>query len=137
ATKIAQKERRIVLVGVEPDYPATGFGYIKKGQVFDDENFVFNVDSFKEKPDYATAQHYVQSGDYLWNSGYFIGSIDVFLEKMKQKNPLLHKTYTVLSEFSNNQALYKKTYQNPTEDTIDYALIEKLDDSLVVPASFD
>ena len=64
-----------MLVGVEPDYPATGFGYIQKDDLFDAESFVFNVHSFKEKPDFETAQEYVKSGNYLWNCGYFVGSL--------------------------------------------------------------
>src|SRR5207245_2960678 len=68
----SKKYGRIVLVGVEPDYPATGFGYIQKDKLLDEGLFIFNVDSFKEKPDFETACKYLASGNYLWNCGYFV-----------------------------------------------------------------
>jgi mannose-1-phosphate guanylyltransferase/mannose-6-phosphate isomerase len=136
ATRVSQKENKIVLVGVEPDHPATGFGYIQKDGVFDEENFVFNVDSFKEKPDYDTAQKYVQSGEYLWNCGYFVGSVKTFMDEMEEHNPNLLKSFRKLSE-AKTQKEYSTHYLSLKNDTIDYALIEKVQDLLVVPASFD
>lgn len=134
ATKTSEKNHRIVLVGVEPDYPATGFGYIKKNGIFDEESFVFNVDCFKEKPAYDLAQEYVQSGEYLWNCGYFVASIDTFQQAMKQHAPNLLKSLNDLSTAGKD---YQAQYLKLKSDTIDYALIEKVDDLLVVPASFD
>lgn len=136
ASKVSKKENKIVLVGIEPDYPATGFGYIKKDGIYDEENFVFKVDSFKEKPDYSTAQKYVQSGEYLWNSGYFVGSVATFIERMKKHSPKLHQAYLELQQTKTAEE-YSKAYLQLENDTIDYALIEKVDDLLVVPASFD
>lgn len=82
AEQASSQSRRIVLVGVEPDHPATGFGYIEKGEIFDEEHFVYSVKSFKEKPAFEIAKQYFDSGNYLWNGGYFVGSINTF----KQKN---------------------------------------------------
>ena len=79
ADAIARKEERIVLIGVEPDYPATGFGYIKKGKLLSEEPYVYNVDSFKEKPNYSVANEYFKNGSYLWNCGYFVGTLSTFL----------------------------------------------------------
>lgn len=136
AGEASAKEGRIVLVGVEPDYPATGFGYIQKDEVFDEKSFVFNVDSFKEKPDHDTAQEYVKSGNYLWNCGYFVGSLNTFLEKMKSHAPALHENYEALKAAQDEDA-YREVYLGFENDTIDYALIEKVDDLLVAPAAFD
>lgn len=132
----SRKDSRIVLVGVEPDHPATGFGYIEKGDIFDEESFVYNVRAFKEKPDHELAQQYVQSGNYLWNCGYFVGSINTFLNTMKTAAPKLKENYDALAHASNEHAA-NGIYLSFENVAIDYALIEKVRNLLVVPASFD
>lgn len=136
ARDTAAHENRIVLVGVEPDRPATGFGYIKKGHVLDEERFVYNVDSFKEKPDYKTAQEYLDSGDYLWNGGYFVGSVNTFRKTMQRCAPDLNHHYDQLTQAKTAEE-FSEIYLSFENTAIDYALIEKTDDLLVVPAGFD
>lgn len=136
AEEASKAEKRIVLVGVEPDHPAVGFGYIQKDRIFDEESLVYDVDSFKEKPDYDTALEYVKSGKYLWNCGYFVGSVSTFTEIMKTKAPELYKNFEILQNTKTPEK-YKEAYLAFENDTIDYALIEKVDNLLVVPASFD
>ena len=135
ASETSKQTGRIVLVGVEPDYPATGFGYIEKGDLFDEKTFVFNVNSFKEKPDYNTAINYLASGHYLWNCGYFVGSINTFKSAMEQHSSELFGNFHRLNETNSDN--YKDTYLSFESNSIDYALIEKVPDLLVVPASFD
>lgn len=136
ATKTAQTNKRIVLVGVEPDHPAIGFGYIKKGGLHNvDGQLAFQVEAFQEKPNYNTAKKYWQSGEYLWNCGYFVATSQTFVASMKKYAPELHKKYTTLMATKSED--YKKTYLAFSNEAIDYALIEKVDDLLVVPASFD
>lgn len=136
AGEASAKEGRIVLVGVEPDYPATGFGYIQKDGLSDEESFVYNVHSFKEKPEYEVAQEYVKSGNYLWNCGYFVGSLNTFKKHMEKFSPELAKNYETLAATESPEQ-YQETYLAFENNTIDYALIEKVDDLLVVPAAFD
>jgi mannose-1-phosphate guanylyltransferase/mannose-6-phosphate isomerase len=135
AAESSQENGRIVLVGVEPDHPATGFGYIQKDQLLDEDKFVFNVHSFKEKPDHATAQEYVNSGSYLWNCGYFVGSINTFKNTMQADAPALLESYERLHQAQ--PADYENVYLQFESISIDYALIEKVHNLLVVPASFD
>lgn len=135
AESISQKNKRIVLVGAEPDYPATGFGYIQKDGLFDEELFVFNVHSFKEKPSHEVAKKYINSGNYLWNCGNFVGSLSTFLEAMENHSPKLLHEFKKLQ--SANDQDYSKTYLDFENDSIDYALIERVNNLLVVPASFD
>ncbi|MBA3758776.1 NTP transferase domain-containing protein [Candidatus Saccharibacteria bacterium] len=137
ASKVAEKSGRIVLVGVEPDHPVTGFGYIQKGDVYDGENFVFSVDSFKEKPDHQTAQRYLNSGQFLWNCGYFLATHEVFISAMKKHADDLFKNYEELVITDGDKEEFKSAYLGFENEAIDYALIEKVDDLLVVPASFD
>ncbi len=135
AETVAAKENRIVLVGVEPDQPATGFGYIEKGELLDGQAFTYNVSSFKEKPNYATAKTYLKSGSYLWNCGYFLGSLSTFLDSMKKYAPDLADHYQKLLATSPEN--YETVYLSFEPIAIDYALIEKVPDLLVIPATFD
>lgn len=135
ATEVSKEQGKIVLVGVEPDHPATGFGYIQKGEVIDENRFVYAVKSFKEKPEFDVAQQYMSSGNYLWNCGYFVGSTNTFKQKMETFAPDLLKSYQKLADAPETD--YRDTYLGLTSDAIDYALIEKVQDLLVVPASFD
>lgn len=135
ATEVSKRENKIVLIGVEPDYAATGFGYIEKDGLVDEASYVYGVKTFKEKPDFETAKAYLNSGNYLWNCGYFVGSINTFKQKMETFAPELLANFNKLSEA--NEDTYKDVYLSFTSDAIDYALIEKVQDLLVVPASFD
>ncbi len=135
ASQTSLDNGKIVLVGVEPKYPATGFGYIEKSDLEDEEHYVYKVGRFKEKPDFSTAQQYVNSGDYLWNCGYFVGSIDIFKSKMQEFAPELIGSFNKLLEAGD--ASFNDTYLDLESEAIDYALIEKVQDLLVIPASFD
>lgn len=135
AADTSNHEGRIILVGVEPTYAATGFGYIEKGRALKNNSLVYNVDSFKEKPNFNLAKTYLKSGRYLWNCGYFIGSFNTFKKSMSNYAPDLLKSFELL--VSSKEEDYTKTYLELQKDTIDYALIEKIDDLLVTPAYFD
>ncbi len=134
ASDVSKRDERIVLVGIEPDYPATGFGYIQKEQIVHNDLFAYSVKDFKEKPNYETAKKYVYSGNYLWNCGYFVGSIKTFKNAMQKYAPNLADDYNKLLESGDN---YKEVYLGFENTSIDYALIEHVKDLLVVPASFD
>lgn len=135
ATEVSTQQKKIVLVGVEPDYPATGFGYIEKDGLVDEANYVYGVKSFKEKPEFDVATKYLASGHYLWNCGYFVGSVDTFRQKMEANAPDLLANFKALEAASAED--YEQVYLGLESDAIDYALIEKVPDLLVVPASFD
>lgn len=125
-----------MLVGVEPSYPATGFGYIKKDGLVNDEDFVFNVHSFKEKPDFATAESFVRSGKYLWNSGYFIATLNTLRREMTDHAPDMLKRFNELCAFKNYKDV-SEYYLKLENGDINYGLIEKVPELLVVPATFD
>jgi mannose-1-phosphate guanylyltransferase len=135
ASVASRDHNRLVLVGVEPTYPATGFGYIQKGELLESTMLIYSVSSFKEKPDLVTAKKYFESGDYLWNCGYFVGSHKTFLAAMEHHAPDLFDNYRRL--VNSSQADYEPTYLALSPEAIDYALIEKMPDLLVAPATFD
>ena len=112
-----------------------GFGYIKKAKLLSEQPYVYNVDSFKEKPNFNLAKKYISTGDYLWNSGYFVASISVFIESMKNYSKELYSNYEKLNNATKNE--YSSIYLGFESESIDYALIEKVPNLLVIPASFD
>lgn len=136
ASKVSKAESRIVLVGVEPDGPSTAFGYIQKNGLLEKGGLVYNVDSFKEKPEFAIAQEYVKSGNYLWNCGYFVGSLATFKLAMDKHAPDMFKAYNELRTAAKVEK-YEEIYLGLKNAAIDYALIEKVTDLLVLPAAFD
>ncbi len=138
AARISGEYNEITLIGIEPTYPATGFGYIERDGVIDADSGVYNVESFKEKPDYDTAKAYVDSGNYLWNCGYFVGSVNTFLNEMNQSAPDLEASFVTLSAISDvNSQEYKDAYLALDNQVIDIALIEKAKSLAVVSATFD
>lgn len=136
AQNISHKKQQLVLLGVEPDYPSTAFGYIEKGDLIKDQTFSYSVKSFKEKPDFLTAKKYLRSGNYLWNCGYFVGSINIFKNNIQKYAPDLLLNYNKLSKASSKKD-YQDIYSSFESIAIDYALIEKIPNLIVVPASFD
>lgn len=138
AGEVSSGQREIALIGIEPTYPATGFGYIERGDELGGYRSTYEVKSFKEKPDFQTAKQYMKSGNYLWNCGYFVGSVNTFVDIMKRDAPDLLANYEVLVAIDDEHGEeYAKTYLGFENDVIDIALIEKTDSLVVVPASFD
>jgi len=138
AAEASVANNAITLIGIEPTYPATGFGYIERDGEAGGAKDVYKVSSFKEKPDFVTARDYMTSGKYLWNCGYFVGSINTFVNSMKLFTPNLYENYKKLMAIKDDKSKeFEKTYLNLEKDSIDYALIEKVKNLLVVPASFD
>ena len=138
AAEVSSNRHEIALIGIEPTFPATGFGYIKRDGELEEYRGVYNVESFKEKPDFKTAKEYMLAGNYLWNCGYFVGSISTFLSEMEEYAPELKANYDKLVAIKDNSSKeYAKTYLSFKNEVIDVALIEKSKKLVVVPASFD
>lgn len=141
-TWTAQHPENFVLLGVRPLYPETGYGYIHfKKEALDQiaDIGLFAVNQFKEKPDLVTAENYLASGEYLWNTGMFIFSAK---QLMLWYQEFLPKVFGYLEKLlaaldGHDQAGYDKIlsdlYQNVESSSIDYALLEKLASVVVVP----
>lgn len=138
AANASVERGEISLIGVEPTYAATGFGYIERDGVIDEERGISRVQSFKEKPDHDTAQRYLAAGNYVWNAGYFVGSVDVFKQEIAQSAPELEANFAALAAISEHGSdEYQQVYLSFDNQVIDVALIEKAQDLSVVAASFD
>jgi mannose-1-phosphate guanylyltransferase/mannose-6-phosphate isomerase len=138
AGKVSNEKGEITLVGIEPTFPATGFGYIERDGIIDEETGAHRVKSFKEKPDYETAQEFLTSGNYLWNCGYFVGSVNTFWNEINRTAPELQTSVHRLNavEMTTSDE-YRDVYLSFDTQIIDYALSERSDNLAVVSATFD
>jgi mannose-1-phosphate guanylyltransferase/mannose-6-phosphate isomerase len=118
----------IVVLGIKPTKPDNGFGYIKK-DTSEDEHHGFTVLNFMEKPDLATAERYVESGEYFWNGGIFVLQASVWLKAIKQINPEIYEATIKSFNQKTNDNLFirpdKNLFKAIPANSIDYAVIEK------------
>jgi mannose-1-phosphate guanylyltransferase len=135
AADFSHNHQQIVTIGITPHFPHTGFGYIQKGKLLEEE--AFEVSRFKEKPHFELATEYVKSGQYLWNAGMFVAPISVFLEEFAEHAPSMYEHYKALIKSVGNFESLKKVYQKLPSDSIDYAIMEKSKRIAVMPATFD
>jgi len=138
------KDGFLVTFGVVPTAPETGFGYIETGAALDEKGAT-KVQRFVEKPDLQTATHYLESGNFLWNSGMFCFSVATVLAELQLHAPeLLEQTRTCMAASTPvetvgclQQELSPELFAEITDISIDYALMECSDKVVVVPAGFD
>ena len=129
ASQVASEEEAIVTLGITPNQPATGYGYIEQGE--SKGSFeglpVYRVSRFTEKPDRDTAESFIKTGRFSWNSGMFIFRAGVVLAELQIYAPSIIKP---LSEKG------KEAYSGLEKKSIDYALMEKTQLAYVLPANF-
>lgn len=135
AARASVEHQRLVLLGLVPTRPETGFGYIERGEHANGGQ-IFDILSFKEKPDSHTAQKYFESGTYLWNMGYFVAPLNVFEQRIETYAPHLWENYHKLIAASDGRE-HDAHYMDFMNEPIEYPLIEKVPDLLVVPGAFD
>ncbi len=133
----AAAEGLIVTLGIAPDHPATGYGYIRPGAAITPGSKVRKVEAFVEKPDAATAQRYIDDG-YLWNSGNFIFRADVMLSELAAFEPELaaaaHDAVANAKKDLEFIVLDADAFGRATKKSIDYAVMERTSKAAVVPA---
>ena len=131
----AAQNGALITFGIEPTTPETGYGYIKKGNSIN--NKLYHVASFVEKPDLITAEAYLASGEYLWNSGMFLFKASRYLEELKKHCPNILQTCELAMQDACNDLdfirIKKDTFHTCPDNSIDYAVMEKAEDVLVVP----
>ena len=118
----------LVTFGIVPTKAETGYGYIKQGKTIDDESFV--IELFVEKPDEVTAQKYLDSGDFLWNSGMFMMKSSIWLQQIGQHAPEIlsacEKAYGNGKEELDFYRIDDEAFTACPSDSIDYAVAEKM-----------
>ncbi|WAW96101.1 mannose-1-phosphate guanylyltransferase/mannose-6-phosphate isomerase [Xanthomonas citri pv. malvacearum] len=136
AVKVAAEaaaQGKLVTFGIKPTAPETGYGYIKAGT----GTGASAVERFVEKPDLATAQSYLASGEYYWNSGMFLFRASRYLEELRKFHPAIADACQKAWENGKRDAdftrLDKDAFAASPSDSIDYAVMEKTADAVVVP----
>jgi mannose-1-phosphate guanylyltransferase len=129
ALDVAREPGRMVVLGVPPTRPETGFGYIERtGEPIEKKRFpVFAVRRFTEKPELKLAQEYVASENYHWNAGMFFWRVSTFLENLKSFLPKTHAALEKLAEFIGSRNYERKLrgiYSKLENISVDYAVLE-------------
>ncbi len=136
AVKEAENTNKLITIGIKPTFPATGYGYIKYAKSSD---AVKTVLKFVEKPDRETAEKYLADGGFVWNSGIFVWKASVILEKFKKLQPEIYSYLQRISDALNKpdeQRLIEELYPLIPSISVDYGIMEKSDDIVVVPGDF-
>lgn len=137
ALKYCREMKGLITLGIQPHYPATGYGYIQQG----DELVpgLYKVKRFREKPDLATAQQYLESGEYFWNSGMFIWKAAEFWKNYEKHLPPDALILSSLGnrDASNWQQKLEELYPRMTSISVDYAVMEKSNSVQMMKASFE
>lgn len=142
AIEKAKSGENLVTIGINPDRPETGYGYIHGDASVEEEisgRAVHPVKAFKEKPDVATAQKFLESGDYFWNSGMFIWSANTILNEFKKHLPEMYDLVKDSSEslFSkDHKSAVDSFYRSCESVSIDYGIMEHAENVFVVPGEF-
>ena len=144
ACEVAESKRGLVTLGIMPNRPETGYGYIqwrdrREGiEEFYDQG-VRSVRTFAEKPDLKTAQRFLDSGDFLWNSGMFIWRADVILNEFNTHIPDLYEQITTIAsafDSENYTEVLESIYKRMTPLSIDYGVMEKAKNVYVLQCEF-
>lgn len=138
AIEVAEKQF-LVTLGITPTFPSTGYGYIQQGDVLDGgyKYPVYAVRRFMEKPDEVTAQQFLQSGDYSWNSGMFVWRTDVILAEFERQMPELFKAVNAIAsawDTARRDDVVRERWDSLNSQTIDYGVMEKAERVAVLPA---
>ncbi|MCL1073888.1 mannose-1-phosphate guanylyltransferase/mannose-6-phosphate isomerase [Shewanella dokdonensis] len=127
---------KLVTFGIVPTSAETGYGYIKRGKAVGD-NSVFEVAQFVEKPDYETAENYLASGQFYWNSGMFLIKASRYLDELKRFSAEIYNACAIAVNETNEDLdfirINSEAFSKCPEDSIDYAVMEKTEDAVVVP----
>ncbi len=137
--KFLESREAILTMGMKPTEPNTGYGYIEQGnEIFQGEG-IYELKSFREKPDLKTAISYLEQGGFTWNSGMFMWSADVIVEEIRKYNPEIANimdqiTPALFSE--KEQSVVNEHFPLCPKISIDYAVMEKTDKAYVMPAEY-
>ncbi len=140
AARAVAEQGYLVTLGIEPTYPATGYGYIRRGETLGDfAGFnAFRVAQFAEKPDAETALRFLAAGDYAWNSGMFIWQIGRIMDEFARWMPDFSATLAALGEVLGTPdyaSLLARLWPTVVKKSIDYGIMEKAERVAVLPVN--
>lgn len=137
--KFLESWEGIITMGMQPNEPNTGYGYIEQGEeVFAGEG-VYKLKSFREKPDLKTAICYLEQGGFTWNSGMFMWSVEVIVQELRKYNPKIAEIMDKLTPIlftDKEQEVVNELFPQCPKISIDYAVMEKTEIAYVMPAEY-
>ncbi|OHB72486.1 MAG: hypothetical protein A2W23_02820 [Planctomycetes bacterium RBG_16_43_13] len=138
----AAEQNNIVTIGIKPNYPATVYGYLQRGEPLSKQNHtnVFKLRRFCEKPSEKVAQKFVDSGEFYWNSGIFIWKAKTILDNIKKFLPHLYKGLITMMDYfgtSEQDKIVEREYNKFTRVSIDYGVMERAENVVMVEADFE
>lgn len=141
AAAMARRQAVLITLGIRPTSPQTGYGYIEAGEELDkvQAHTFYKVASFHEKPDVERAKDYVEKGNFFWNSGMFVWQAKTILLEIEKYLPGLYSDLIRLKPFLDTDGLHQEinhTYPDLASISIDYGVMEKADNVLMIPADF-
>ena len=139
AVEAAQENGALVTIGIEPTHPATGYGYIQHEGSDGDTLRAHHVRTFAEKPDVATAERFLDSGDFLWNSGMFVWRAQTIIDTIESLMPDLFEAFAPLEKTigtSDEEQAVAEAFGSCRSISIDYGVMERAQKVYVVPGSF-
>lgn len=130
------QSNHIILFGITPDAPKTGYGYIEKGEAL--SQHTFRVANFCEKPTESVARGYLDNGNYYWNSGMFLFAANTFLAELQKYAPDIYAT--CINSFKNSKTTdvffhFDSNFSDSRSISIDYAVMEKTEQAILMPLS--
>ncbi|MBV9672509.1 MAG: mannose-1-phosphate guanylyltransferase, partial [Verrucomicrobia bacterium] len=135
AAQAAEKTGDLITIGITPSWACPGFGYIERGKQQSDG--LYEVLRFREKPDPELAETFVRSGNFYWNAGMFIWSVNSILTEFNRHAPDLAEFVSEFRRTPDRKRILADRFPQLRKASIDYAIMEKASRVLVKPATFD
>ena len=136
AAKVAAESKTIVTIGLKPTYAHTGLGYIEAGEKMEG---IYKVKSFKEKPGLATAEEFLRRGNYYWNANLYVWSATAIWAAFQKYAPVIFGQIEAIDRAlgtAGERVSLERSYKLVESISIDYAVSEKAENLLLVPATF-
>lgn len=135
---VSKNPKRLTLIGIRPDYPETGYGYIERGDLFSKtgKQSIYKIRKFKEKPDLSTAKRYLKNKKYFWNPAWFVFRADTMLELFRKYLPNHYRALKNIEQkidTKDYQRVLKQEFKKLSKISIDYGIIEKASKMLLIP----
>ena len=140
-TQFAGETDAMITLGMKPDHPETGYGYIQADLSSSSlrNKEIFRVDKFREKPDFETAKEFIAQKNFFWNAGIFIWNVSTIVNAFRVYVPSMAKIFeSLMSVYGTDreQELIDKHYEECESISIDYSIMEKSEEMFVFPAEF-
>lgn len=138
ACEVAEENTNLVTIGITPDYPETGYGYIKFSTELSNRS-AYKVEAFVEKPSLTVAKEYLATEEYLWNSGMFVWKVSSILKNFQKYMPEVYNGLLEIKKSlgtNDEEKVLNDTFNQFKSESIDYGIMERAEDIYILPGTF-